>query len=232
MLSEYSLDFRLSLCILLQPLLSNCFFFFDFPLFGFFSLLITTTFSLIYSTLLLARAFSLVFIDFTLFKFSFYSSTSSTFFLWFSFVFCCFFFKFLFEHFNILYIFYFDHLSCSFPLTDAFSLVSCCWWLLLFVFCSWKFLAAFMLCDSYFLLQCNFILNYFWSTSSGGCSNHTFQRLIPQGTHNQGGQAHLATMHLLTKSFICHCSFQITLHLLVKTDISSFRHYLPFLHTF
>ena len=87
-----------------------------------------------------------------------------------------------------------------------------------FYFFSWKFLAAFC----YFLLQCNFILNYFWLTSSGGCPNYTFWRLIPQGTHNQGGQAHLAKMHLLTKSSIWHCSFQISSHLLVKKDISSF----------
>ena len=34
-------------------------------------------------------------------------------------------------------------------------------------------------------------MNYFWLTSSGGCPNHTFRRLIPQGTHNQGVQTHL-----------------------------------------
>ena len=41
----------------------------------------------------------------------------------------------------------------------------------------------------------------------------------------------MTKMHLLTKSSIWHCSFQ-TSHLLVKKDISSFRHYLSFLHTF
>ena len=47
-----------------------------------------------------------------------------------------------------------------------------------------------------FLLQCNLISNYFRLTSSGGCPNYTFRRLIPQGIHDQGGQAHLAKMHL------------------------------------
>ena len=39
-------------------------------------------------------------------------------------------------------------------------------------------------------------------------------------------------MHLLTKSSIWHCSFSISLQFLVKKDMSSFRHYLSFLHNF
>ena len=89
-----------------------------------------------------------------------------------------------------------------------------------------------MLCDCYFFPQCKLILNFFWLTSSGGCPNHTFGRLIPQGTHNQPGQLYLAKMHLLTKSSMWHCSLQISSQLLVKMDISSFGHYLLFLHNF
>ena len=128
---------------------------------------------------------------------------------------CCFFFKFLFKHFffDFLVVFYF-------LLSVAFT------------FFSWKFLAAFMLCDCYFFAQSNLILNFFWLTCSGGCFNHTFRRLIPQGTHNQAGQLHLAKLHLLTKSSIWHCSFQISSQLLVKKDITSFQHYLSFLHKF
>ena len=164
------LDFLLS--ILLYPLPSNGCFFFDFPLFCYFFsfLIITITFSLItLFHLLLTHAFSLVFIGFTLFKFSFCSSTLSTLFLWSSFV-CCF--SFLFEY------FFFDFLVFFYSLT-LFPWISCYWWLLLFfldisgcIYALW------------FLLQCNLMLNYFWLTSSGGCSNHTFRRLIPQGTHN------------------------------------------------
>ena len=125
---------------------------------------------------------------------------------------------------------FFPWFSCSFLLTNAFSLDFLL--LVAFSFFSWKFLAVFMLCDCYFLLQCNFILNFFWLKFSGGCPNHSFWCLIPQGTHKPGGQAHLARMHLLTKSSIWHCSFQISLQLLVKKDTSSFRHYLSFLHNF
>ena len=110
-----------------------------------------------------------------------------------------------------------------------FFWISCCRWLLLF---SWKFLATFMLCDCYFLPQCNLILNFFLLTSSGDCPNHTIQRLIPQGTHGQVCQARLAKMHLLSKSSIWHCSFQISSHLLIEKDTSSFRHYLLFLLNF
>ena len=89
-LSEYPLDSRILLCILLYPLPSNCCFFFDLSLFCYFFLflLTSTCFSLIaLFHFFLAHTFSLVFIDFKLFKFSFGSSTSSTLFLWFSLVF-------------------------------------------------------------------------------------------------------------------------------------------------
>ena len=77
-------------------------------------------------------------------------------------------------------------------------------------------------------LKCNLISNYFWLTSSGGCPNLTFRRLIPQGTQNQGGQTHLAKTHVLTESSIWHCSFQTSSHLFLKKDIRSFRHYLSY----
>ena len=86
--------------------------------------------------------------------------------------------------------------------------------------------------DCYFLLQFNLIFTYFWLVSSEGCPNHSFQCLEPQGTCNQGGQAHLAKMHLLTKSSTWHHSFPTSLYLFVKKDISSFQQYLSFLHTF
>ena len=127
----------------------------------------------------------------------------------FSLIFICFliFCKFLLEQFKFLWF------SCSFLLTNAFFgfIVARG-----FYFFSWKFLAAVMLCDCYFLPQCNLILNCFWIISLVGCSNHTFRRLMPHVTHNQVGQAQLAKMHLLTKSSISHCSFQISSHLLVK----------------
>ena len=93
------------------------------PLFCYFSLITTITFSLIaLFHLLLVHPFSLVFIDFALFKFYFCSSTSSMLFLWFSLVFC---FLFLFEHFflDFLVVFY---------LLMPFLWISCCWWLFLF----------------------------------------------------------------------------------------------------
>ena len=122
--------------------------------------------------------------------------------------------------------YFFRWFSCSFLLTNAFSLDFLL--VVAFTFFSWKFLPAFMLYDCYFLLQCNFSLNFIWLTSSGGCPNHTFRHLIPQGTHNQGGQAHLTRIHLLTKSSIWHCSFQISSHLFVKKDIGSFQHYISY----
>ena len=80
-LSEYPLDSRLLLYILLYCLPSNCCFFFLFSiilLFFFSFLIITITFSLItLFHLLLAHVFCLVFIDFTLFKVYFCSSTLS-----------------------------------------------------------------------------------------------------------------------------------------------------------
>ena len=203
-------------CILdhLNVAFSLIFHYFDF----FFFLIVTITFFTLFH-LLLAHVFSLVFIDFILFKFSLRSSTSSMLFLWFSYGVCFFF---------ISFWTFFDFFVVFYSLTP-FLWISCC---LVFTFFCWKFLAAFMLCDCYFLLQYNLILNYFWLTSSGGCPNHTFRHLIPQGTHNQGGQAHLAKMQLLTKSSIWHYSFQISSHLLVKKDIRSFQHYLSFLHDF
>ena len=110
-LSEYLLDSRLLLCILLYPLPSNCCFFFDFPLFCccFSFLIITITFSLI--TLLhlhLAHAFSLVFIDFTL-----------------SILFLLFHLFHAFSLISILKIFFLNFFlwfSCSFQLNNAFSL--------------------------------------------------------------------------------------------------------------
>ena len=123
-----------TLWILLYPLPSICCFFFDFPLFSYFFsfLIITITFSLIaLFHLLFVHAFSLVFIDVTLSKFFLCSSTSCMLFLWFSFVFCLF----PFVH------FFFDFLVVFYPLINAF-------W-----FFSWKFLAAFMLCDCCVLLS-------------------------------------------------------------------------------
>ena len=89
-----------------------------------------------------------------------------------------------------------------------------------------------MLCDCYFIAQCNLILIFFWLTSSGSCPNHTSWRLILQDTHNQACQLHLAKFYLLTKSSIWNCSFQISSQLLVKKNIRSFRHYFSFLHNF
>ena len=86
--------------------------------------------------------------------------------------------------------------------------------------------------DCYFLLQFNLIFTYFLLVSSEGCPNHSFQCLEPQGTCNQGGQANLAKMHLLTKSSTWHRSFPTSLYLFVKKDISSFQQYLSFLHNF
>ena len=101
LLSEYALDSRLIYYIPLSPLPRNCFFF-DF---FFLLLLCATTFSLISLFLLLAYAFSLVFIDFTLFSFLFPLSTYQRFFFVFCFLF--FFFEFLFEQ------FFFDFLIFS-----------------------------------------------------------------------------------------------------------------------
>ena len=164
--------------------------------------------------LLLAHVFLLVFIDFTLLKFFLCCSTSSMIFLWFSFAFR-FFCKFLLEQFKFLWF------SCSFLPTNAFF-----GFIVVrgFYFFSWKFLAAIMLCDCYFLPQCNLILNFFWITSLVGCSNHTFRRLMPHVTHSQVVQAQLEKMHLLTTNSISHCSFQVSSHLLVRKDISSIRH--------
>ena len=89
-----------------------------------------------------------------------------------------------------------------------------------------------MVRDCHFSRECNLILNFLWLTSLGGCPNHIFCCLISQNTHNQAGQAHLAKIYLLTKSFIWHCTFQISTHLLVKKDISRFRHNLSFLYYF
>lgn len=86
--------------------------------------------------------------------------------------------------------------------------------------------------DCYFLLQFNLIFTYFLLVSSEGCPNHSFQCLEPQGTCNQGGQANLAKMHLLTKSSTWHRSFPTSLYLFVKKDISSIQHYFSFLHPF
>ena len=68
----------------------------------------------------------------------------------------------------------------------------------------------------FFNYNYHFWLNFFWLTSSGGCPNHTFRRLKPQGAHNQGDEAHLARMHLQIKSSVWHCSFKISSHLLVR----------------
>ena len=117
--------------------------------------------------------FSLFFIDFTLLLFHLIHA--------FSLIFICFFVLFCFVYFWTFFLWF----SCRFLVTNAFSmdfLLS-----VAFYFFSWKFLAAFMLCDCYFLLQCNLTLNYFWLTSSGGCPNYTFRRHILQGIHNQGG---------------------------------------------
>ena len=83
-LSEYPLDSRLLLWILLYPLHLIIAFSLIFHYFAIFLsfFIITITLSLItLFHLLLSHVFSLVFIDFTLFKFSFCSSTSSTLFL-------------------------------------------------------------------------------------------------------------------------------------------------------
>ena len=110
-LSEYPLDSRFLLCILLYPRPSKCCFFFDFPLFWFFFLFdcYHHFFLITLFHLLLAHVFSLVFIDFILFKFSLCSSTSSMLFLWFSY--------------GVFYFFLNSFwFFCSFLLTNAFSL--------------------------------------------------------------------------------------------------------------
>ena len=84
---------------------------------NFFSFLFVTIIISLVTSFHLLLAHSLVFIDFKLFKFSFCSSTSSTLFLWFSFVFC--------EH------IFFDFLVVFYSLT-LFLWISCCQWLLLF----------------------------------------------------------------------------------------------------
>ena len=107
------------------------FFLFSIILLFFFSFsIITITFSLItLFHLLLAHAFCLVFIDFTLFKFYFCSSTLSILFPWFSFVFLGFF-----KH------FFFDFLVIFYSLTlFKFFVVGG------FYLFSWKFLATLML---------------------------------------------------------------------------------------
>lgn len=121
--------------------------------------------------------------------------------------------------------------SSSFLFTKAFSVIFLIGSFYIFSFFQ-KFLAEFILCERYFFLQCNLISNYIWLTSSGGCPNYNFRRLIPEGTHDQGGHAHLTKMHLLTKSSICHWSFQTSSYLFVKKDISSIQHYFSFLHPF
>ena len=108
LLSEYALDSRLIYYIPLSPLPRNCFFF-DFSFF--LLLLCATTFSLISLFLLLAYAFSLVFIDFTLFSFLFPLSTYQRFF----FVFCFSFLNFFLNNFSLIFLY--------FLLNKAFSLV-------------------------------------------------------------------------------------------------------------
>ena len=119
-LSEYPLDSRVLLCILLYPFYHLIVAFsLIFHYFAFFSLIITITFSLIaLFHLLLTHAFSLVFSDFTLFKFYFCSSTSSILFLWFSFVFR-------------VFISFVDFLV-AFYLLMLFLWTFCWWWLLPF----------------------------------------------------------------------------------------------------
>ena len=115
------------------------------PLFCYFSLITTITFSLIaLFHLLLAHPFSLVFIDFALFKFYFCSSNSSMLFLWFSLVFC---FLFLFEHFflDFLVVFY---------LLMPFLWISCCWWLFLFFL------------GNFWLYLCSVIVIFFYNVIS------------------------------------------------------------------
>ena len=104
-LYEHPLDSRLLLCIILNLLPSNCCFFFNFPLFGYFFsfLIITITFSLInLFHLLLAHAFSLVFIDFTLLNFLFPLPLHPCFFFDFHMFFV--FFLFLFEYFSLIFL--------------------------------------------------------------------------------------------------------------------------------
>ena len=106
----------------------------------------------------------------------------------------------LIDTFSLIFIFYFwisfEHFflwfSFSFLPFNAFSLFSCWWYLLFFLFAFGNFRLYICFVIVIFLLKCNLISNYFWLTSSGGCPNHTFRCPIPQGTQTQGGQAHLA----------------------------------------
>ena len=148
---------------------------FDFTLFWYFFsfLLITTTFSLTnLFYLLLPHTFSLVFIDFTLFNF----------FLLFHFI----------DAFFFIVIRFFSFTSFWTLFLWFYSLTVFLWFSCYSVDSTilGEFLAVFMLCGCYFLLI----------TSSGGCPHYTFRHLIPQGTQNQGGQAHFPKMQLLTKS--------------------------------
>ena len=211
-LSEYPLDFRFLLYILLYPVPSNCCFVFDFLLFSgfFYFFLVTTTLSLITSFHPLVHAFSLVLVLNFLFALSRH---------W------CFFFNF--DFFKISFWTFCLWSSCIvFYKLTRFLWFSCCWQLLLFALGNFWLHLCFVI--TIFLLQCNLIINCFWLTSSRGCLNNTFQCLIPpQGTHRQGGKAHLPKMHLLNESSIWHCSFQTSSHFFVRKDISSFDTIFP-----
>ena len=131
------LDFYSALFyILYHPIVA----FFHFPLFCFF-LLITTTLLIDLFHLFLAHACYLVFIDFKLFKFSFCSSTSSTFFLWLSF-FCL----------KILVFFWLTvSFSSGFLSPEGFNFFL-------------EIFGCLYTCDCYFILQFNLILNILTSS--------------------------------------------------------------------